>query len=162
MHEIVRPFDREGGWTDREGALREWEEAVRGLSLLEEAERKNAEKNLFMLGKEDQERIFRVAPYSTYLYFVYAHEGSLIKIGKTDHPKRRLACIRTQSAVPISILAVIRAHERHERMLHDALAKDRVRGEWFRPTPELLGVIERCQDEGIAPVHKFIMDRLAS
>lgn len=138
-----------------------WDEAVTDLEILETVEEMVASGQHPALTVEQQQAIFRVKPHATYLYFVYSEQAGLIKIGKTRHPRTRIQCLRTQSPVPLKVVGVIRAHDAHEKMLHDALEESRKHGEWFEPTTELLGLIEKAIEHGIRPVHEFIMRRLA-
>lgn len=53
------------------------------------------------------------------------------------------------SATPIEILRIVKGREGLEGALHIAFQNSRQHGEWFMPTPELLGVIEDLMDEEI-------------
>lgn len=140
---------------------RMWDEAVGDIELLDRVEGQVAAGQHPELTVEQQQAIFRVKPHATYLYFIYSDAAALIKIGKTTNPRMRIQCLRSQSAVPLKVVGIVRAHDYHEKMLHDALVKSRKHGEWFVPTPDLLGLIERAVESGIRPVHEFIMQRLA-
>jgi hypothetical protein len=80
------------------------------------------------------------------VYFVQATVGGgLIKIGKATNFASRLSAIRSQSPVPIRVLGVIEADrpDEMEATLHQRFAALRVRGEWFTPSPAMLGFINR-------------------
>lgn len=75
-----------------------------------------------------------------YVYFIEAEESGLIKIGRAANPIRRLAAMQTGSAEPLRLARTIRTDDdKHlERELHRRFAADRVRGEWFDPSDDLL------------------------
>lgn len=82
------------------------------------------------------------------IYFVQSETTLAIKIGFSTNTKKRLKALQTGSADKLSLLGV-----RHystmadERALHHKFRKDRVGGEWFRPTPELLRYIKKASGE---------------
>lgn len=68
---------------------------------------------------------------------VYFFKGRrLIKIGTSINLAQRIKSI----GEPVELLAFWYGGRRIEQWLHVVLAKDRVRGEWFRPSPAVLHV----------------------
>lgn len=71
----------------------------------------------------------------------YAQAGGRrgpIKIGHTARLALRLTAIKTASPYPISILATEDGGVVVEHTRHVAFAKDRLNGEWFKPSRSLL------------------------
>jgi hypothetical protein len=66
----------------------------------------------------------------------FAERDGLIKIGVSIHPRSRVA---GQAA---ALLATLPGDARTETALHLAFADLRVEGEWFRPGPALLRLID--------------------
>jgi hypothetical protein len=80
-----------------------------------------------------------VAPCS--IYFVQAASGP-IKIGMAKNAERRVRALRTSSHEPLTLLASFSGEPAIERALHRRFASLRLSGEWFRPEPELLRLID--------------------
>lgn len=77
----------------------------------------------------------------TWVYFVEAENG-LIKIGRADGLRQRLSCLQGASPIALKLVAAVYAWPGLEAELHARFKADRVRGEWFTPTPRLRMVIE--------------------
>jgi len=76
------------------------------------------------------------------IYFVEAVGPDHIKIGFTDKPmEKRLDLLQTGNSFPLRVLGMMEGAKQDERRLHRQFRGSRVRGEWFRPTPELLNLI---------------------
>jgi hypothetical protein len=80
------------------------------------------------------------------IYFVQAEQGGLIKIGWTESYFRgRMLTLQRGSPVPLVCLAVIEDSDHSdERAMHERFREQRAYSEWFRPSPELLAVIEEA------------------
>jgi hypothetical protein len=78
------------------------------------------------------------------VYFVQSAANGKIKIGKTTgNPAGRMYGLRCGSADELNLLGVIRdAPEALEKDLHRRFAASRERGEWFRPSPDLIAYVE--------------------
>lgn len=85
-------------------------------------------------------------PKRNCVYFVQARHLGLIKIGFSGNPQKRLRSLKTGSPDELSILKVIKGSPRLEAELHRRFVSDRVRGEWFKPSPALLSFIENLKD----------------
>lgn len=68
--------------------------------------------------------------------------GELIKIGEAGNPDTRLGGMQTGSPVKLHLLAALPGDCLLEDHIHTVFARDRVRGEWFRNSPALQGLIE--------------------
>jgi hypothetical protein len=60
-----------------------------------------------------------------------------VKIGFGKRPDHRLSHIRIGSPFPVDFIGTIPGARLTERYLHQRFAAERVRGEWFRQTPEI-------------------------
>jgi len=72
------------------------------------------------------------------VYFIQAGEDGPIKIGFARDVGRRIANMRVANPAPLKLRANIPGDARDERAFHARFANLRVRGEWFRPSDELL------------------------
>lgn len=70
-------------------------------------------------------------------YFI--SDGTLVKIGRSVDPLRRLATFQTSSPEKLKIVLTLDGDR--ELDLHQRFAEFRVRGEWFRPSVEMLSFI---------------------
>ena len=72
------------------------------------------------------------------VYFAQGAISQLIKIGTTTNLKKRLQALRTGSPEPLVLLGAIPGGDQEERELHQRFSSQRINGEWFSPSPELL------------------------
>jgi hypothetical protein len=63
------------------------------------------------------------------IYFI--SNGTYTKIGKADDPYKRIKELQTGCPETLEIKLIIEGDEEKERVLHKALNKYRIRGEWF-------------------------------
>ncbi len=92
------------------------------------------------------------------VYFIQASKTKHIKIGTTrGSAKERMASLQTGSPVKLKLLAEIDGDARTEAALHRLFAADRVRGEWFNPSDDLLNYLERLDAPGatVNLCHRF-------
>ena len=75
------------------------------------------------------------------VYFVEAPATGQIKIGFTTNIEARFKALSAHSGAELRLLATMPGTRRKERTLHRKFAADRVRGEWFRATDDLLAYI---------------------
>jgi hypothetical protein len=73
------------------------------------------------------------------VYFVRG--GDAVKIGRTGNLAARLKALATASAVPLEVLAALPGGRDLEVQLHRRWQHLRLKGEWFRATPDLLADI---------------------
>ena len=78
------------------------------------------------------------------IYFVQAAGLGFIKIGFVQFytAAERVQELQIVSPVDLNLLKVVAGTRRTEKELHQQFASARVRGEWFKPVPELLALIE--------------------
>ena len=79
------------------------------------------------------------APWnSEHIYFMHCPEAGAIKVGRAKNPGNRLRGIQTACPLYIYVLATAPGGAVHERMIHSFFKEDRIHGEWFRATPDLI------------------------
>lgn len=81
------------------------------------------------------------------IYFI-RDPGRGIKIGFATTVAKRFAAIQVCSPVALELLGHISGSPHVERFLHQKLDEHRVRGEWFRDTPEINALVLKLLEEG--------------
>jgi hypothetical protein len=77
-----------------------------------------------------------------FVYFIQAGDGGPIKIGFSVDPRKRMRHIQTMNAEQLFLLGTIECEtDRTEFHIHQRFAHICIRGEWHRPTEELLQFI---------------------
>jgi hypothetical protein len=66
-----------------------------------------------------------------YLYAIAEREGGRVKIGRTTKLNSRIKGLQVGSADRLELLAASSRHWVHERVIHHALRRFRIGGEWF-------------------------------
>lgn len=79
----------------------------------------------------------------SWVYFIESEGSSLVKIGYSISPEKRLKELQTSSPETLVMLGTIPGGKSKEIELHKKFAKHRERGEWFHKAPELAKFIER-------------------
>jgi hypothetical protein len=74
----------------------------------------------------------------SYVYAVQADLAGPVKFGVSADPATRLAVLQTAHAAPLILLGAMRGGRELERGFHAALAVDRMEGEWFAPSRDVL------------------------
>ena len=72
------------------------------------------------------------------VYFIQRGENGPIKIGVSADVAGRLRMLQAASQEPLALLGTLPGGADLEQALHDRFRDQKVRGEWFRPSPELL------------------------
>jgi hypothetical protein len=75
-----------------------------------------------------------------YVYLIDA--GMDVKIGYARNPFKRLALLQTGNSEPLRLAAAFPGTKQTERELHELFAGDRIRGEWFYPSYELVAYFQ--------------------
>lgn len=81
------------------------------------------------------------APVDGHVYFAQGQDGGPIKIGYSRETERRLRELQRGSPVPLRMLRVVPGSRALEIALHAHFSSDRLHGEWFAPTSELLRIL---------------------
>jgi hypothetical protein len=87
---------------------------------------------------------------SSFVYFIRQGEKGPIKIGFAADPQKRKQQLQTSSSDTLHTLLVLPGTFQTEAHYHARFATLRLRGEWFRPEPELLEFIEKTRAENLA------------
>lgn len=77
----------------------------------------------------------------TWAYAIQAGEHGPVKIGVTNSPATRLTTLQQGNAETLHGIAAWRAPACEEKQIHEDFAHARIRGEWFRPVPELVDLV---------------------
>lgn len=72
------------------------------------------------------------------MYFIQRGEHGPIKIGVSTDVTGRLRSLQVGFLDPLVLLGTLPGGADLEQALHDRFRDQRVEGEWFRPSPELL------------------------
>lgn len=76
----------------------------------------------------------------SWVYFAQAGDNGPIKIGQTRDVHTRIRALRAMHYEEVRLIGVIPETFIPEGRLHIEFDKHRIRGEWFRPDPEILAV----------------------
>lgn len=81
------------------------------------------------------------------IYFVT--DGEAVKIGFASDLKSRLRILQVSHHIPLFLLGAIAGTRDDEAVLHARFDHLRLKGEWFRPAPELTQAIDGFEDAGL-------------
>lgn len=82
------------------------------------------------------------------VYFIRSGVDGPVKIGFASDPEDRLKTLQTGHPEKLKILAVLPDRTLHdETALHHRFTHLKMRGEWFRPGPDLLKYIEQARGQ---------------
>jgi hypothetical protein len=77
------------------------------------------------------------------IYILQVRGKGQLKIGFTENdPMRRVAAIQSASPYELELISSFAAIAQDELHLHKALEQHRIRGEWYRPSEEVMGYLE--------------------
>jgi len=86
------------------------------------------------------------------VYFVQAGEGGPIKIGFAGDVRRRIAKMQSDCPSLLRVIGVVPdGTEHHEGLFHQRFGASRERGEWFRPSEEILAFASGLSPLGWQP-----------
>lgn len=85
------------------------------------------------------------------VYFI--RSGDLIKIGTTVCLPGRIGALATHGPEQPELLLAVPGDHTQERQVHALFRGDRVRGEWFRPSEQLLAFIAERMEQDIRHAH---------
>lgn len=89
------------------------------------------------------------------IYFIRNERTGNIKIGFSVDPDGRLQQLRTSHCDELRMLLSIPGEMSDERGLHRKFARFRVRGEWFRPEPEIMSEMDRLRNHFYPPKREY-------
>jgi hypothetical protein len=90
----------------------------------------------------------RAASGTSKVYFVQEDGTGAIKIGTSKQLKKRVDELARQLPSKVKLLAMMDGCRETECVVHRRFHHVRIRGEWFRPVPELLAYIDRVRAGG--------------
>jgi hypothetical protein len=93
-----------------------------------------------------------------YVYVVRSGKAGAFKIGIAWDVERRLCGLQTTSPRQLRLIHHEAGGGKVERAAHKALAAHRLKGEWFRPHPEVLAFVEKVKTIGIAAVLNLLVN----
>lgn len=82
------------------------------------------------------------------VYFIQSEVNGFIKIGFSNCVEDRIRDLQITHPKPLNVLASVPGDREDESLLHILFVECCVRGEWFRPTAPLLGLIARVNQTG--------------
>lgn len=82
-----------------------------------------------------------------WVYFIQVGSDGPIKIGSGGNPEGRLANLQVGNHEVLRVLGICVGDRAREVELQQEVWGSRIRGEWFRPTAEVLALVERCATE---------------
>jgi predicted nucleic acid-binding Zn ribbon protein len=85
--------------------------------------------------------------HDEWVYFVRGESTGHIKIGYSTGCSSRLAQLQASAPERLVMVCTIHGDRRLEKQLHERFAKDRIHGEWFAPSAELLDFIDEIQED---------------
>ena len=80
------------------------------------------------------------------IYIIQTKHSQWIKIGFTKSWSKRLKQFNTHTGDDWRLVHLVDGSRDDEMALHNALGPWIARGEWYRPTPEVLATIERFKE----------------
>lgn len=80
------------------------------------------------------------------IYFVQFGDGGPIKIGTTTNLKRRMEALQNASPESLKVLATIEGGPNEEKILHNIMKADRLKGEWFNPSRLIMSVVKKAKE----------------
>jgi hypothetical protein len=78
---------------------------------------------------------------TVWVYFIQIGKRGPIKIGSAINPHARIEDFQVACPWRLRLMGRLRGGEREEKRLHRKFCGHRIRGEWFRPVPEIIGYI---------------------
>lgn len=76
------------------------------------------------------------------VYFIQNTADLSIKIGTSKDVPGRLESLQTSTAATLVLLATTEGDRELETLFHSVLREHHIRGEWFRPHPDVLAQVE--------------------
>lgn len=86
------------------------------------------------------------------VYFVQQGEDGPIKIGFANNLAGRLRGLQTANPYKLHLRLVLHGNRKTEQKFHERFNADRLKGEWFRPSHDLLAFITTSNAERLVVV----------
>lgn len=78
------------------------------------------------------------------IYFALALDGPFVKIGYSCNPTKRVKDLQTACPHKLKLAGVKPGTQADEKIIHDMFSKDRLHGEWFKASGDVLDYIQYC------------------
>jgi len=75
------------------------------------------------------------------VYFIQQGHSGPVKIGYSSNPRKRIQELQTGSAERLYLLGSIEGDKTKENTLQNYFRKDKMQGEWFKPSDSLMDYI---------------------
>lgn len=128
----------------------EGDDIIRDPAVWTERQNKTAKLAAAELNAQNEPKAVQVQPpviITTNVYFIGC--GDHVKIGIANSVEKRLKTLATGHHQELTLLAVIKdAPGEMEIELHQRFADDRVRGEWFKLSPDIQAFIDEVKAKG--------------
>jgi len=127
------------------------------LDWLYRAAHKSETLNVIRVSEEIKEyhEQYSVAPKNRqgYVYFMYASDKQLMKIGCSADPDKRRKAVQKDIGCPVDVLAVIKTFMMYEleHEFHNLFERRHKHGEWFDLRPHHLRIVRRHLAKKIKP-----------
>lgn len=98
-----------------------------------------------------EQRMFNAAAkkrISSLVYCITAEDMSAVKFGYSGNPRMRLNDLQCNTPLVLRLDAQLFARQWLEFEIHRLMAPSRIRGEWYRPTEQVLSMRAWMQSEG--------------
>jgi len=116
---------------ERGRRLRFAQERMAELTAQEEAKRIQSER-----------QAWQDAQVNAFVYFIIDRQRQVVKIGVSQFPQKRLASLQTSNPNPLELALFVTGGYPLEKSLHERYAANRLSGEWFQLTEEIVAEIE--------------------
>ena len=77
------------------------------------------------------------------IYFIRGKESGNIKIGFSNMPKKRKTNLQTAHYEELEFIGFMNGSREDEARIHEMFTKFRIRGEWYRPAPDLIDFVTK-------------------
>lgn len=166
MSRSVTPVDN---WTDPGPAIEGYMN-LRGLSQqmfrdfdeMLDLEGRASRGEKLKLTQGQKLRMVRTVRSATNIYFVFAPQHNLIKIGQAIDINKRLSTLRSGSPAQLKLLAHVRFFGDLEGFLHAQLKEHQSHGEWFHAEDRVLSIVEAAIDDGVSGIMRVLNIDIAS
>ncbi len=89
--------------------------------------------------------VIRRSEVSGYCYLYAMQSGQMIKFGRSADPEARLKELQTHHPLPLTLLVSVPCHMSLESAVLKRFAADRINGEWFHATVDVMSFIAELQ-----------------
>jgi len=86
------------------------------------------------------------------IYFIQEESSGAIKIGFTNDLSMRQSNLKCCNPNTLKLLATVHGSIADEMRLHEKFGHLRIKGEWYKPEPELTDFIAKAQSSGNVPL----------